>query len=197
MKHHLFGKFSRAIEGGVCDQRTVSIEITLWLLLACITMSLSGCGGGIHRAYYYEDDRYDETKSGGVLPVGPGGQVVNATSVVSEEGSPSIISSEEGYSVENEGRELDPPGPEVWKSDVADWDMTGYEVVTEPGGCKPLVLSITAASFRKPNEPRRSCWNLLWDIPAGVLLDALAAYEVAIKITAPFRGTYAYQMMAK
>ena len=33
-----------AIVGGACNPKIVSIEITLGLLLAGITMSLSGCG---------------------------------------------------------------------------------------------------------------------------------------------------------
>lgn len=36
----------KAIVGSACNPKKVSIGITLWLLLAGITMSLSGCGGG-------------------------------------------------------------------------------------------------------------------------------------------------------
>jgi len=201
----------QAIAGGACDPRIASMEFMLWLLLACITMSLSGCGGGPLRTYYYEDDRYDETKSGGVLLVSPGGQVVDATSVVSQNGYPSI-GSEDGSLAGNEGRKPKPPAPELsppagepaadlpkpdderpsgtlvrtpaWKSDVADWDTSGYEIATGTGGCRPYMLSITVASFAEPNDPslkKRSCWNLLWDIPASFLIDAAMGSLIIMK----------------
>lgn len=177
-----------AIAIGACDPRTISMEITLWLLLAGITMALSGCGGSLHRAYHYEGDRYHETQSGGDRFIGPGGQLANATSVVSVDRSPSINSSKDVSLVENEGGKPDPPSiaPMVEttasKSDVADRDMAGYEIVPETGGCKPFALSITAAAFRTPYEKRHSCWNLLWDIPAGVLLDAFVASLIILKV---------------
>jgi hypothetical protein len=43
----------KAIVGSACNSKIVSIEIMLWLLLAGITMSLSGCGGPA-RTYYYQ-----------------------------------------------------------------------------------------------------------------------------------------------
>jgi hypothetical protein len=146
-------------------------------------MSLTGCGGGLHRTYYYETDRYDETKSGGVLLVSPGEQMVNATSVVNETEIPPIMSSQDWTLVGKEGWKPEPPSHELWKSDPADWDTSGYEVVTEPGGCKPYGLSITMAHLRTPNEPKRSCWNLLWDIPAGLLLDAFVVSLILAKLS--------------
>ncbi|MGH7209001.1 MAG: hypothetical protein ACREIL_06430 [Nitrospiraceae bacterium] len=68
----------QAITGGACDPRIVSMEVTLWLLLACITMSLSGCGGGPPRAYFYESlsgDRFYETTAQKVEQVTDGQQV--------------------------------------------------------------------------------------------------------------------------
>lgn len=257
----------KAIAGSACNPKKVSIGITLWLLLASITMSLSGCGGGPLRAYYFQDDqhyRYYETKSGDVLLVSPGGQVGNATSFVGGQGYPSIVREdkylasgndpkpeppapeisevskakwfpwsirENGHLVWNNGPKPEPPAPEVsevseakwfpwgnfplspptsepaaqlpkpdyeaspsilpmvgtttWKSDVADWDMAGYEIAPETGACKPYALSITAASFfPTPYEPffkKRSCWNVLWDVPVSVLGDALMGALIILK----------------
>jgi hypothetical protein len=223
----------KAIVGSACNPKIVSIEITLWLLLAGITMSLSGCGGGPYRAYYYQDDqhyRYYETKSGDVLLVSPGGQVGNATSFVGGQGYPSIMNEARGSvsgSVSGNGPKPEPPAPEVskakwfpwgnwplsppasepaaqspkpdnerppsslpmvgattWKSDVADWDMASYEIAPETGACKPYALSITAASFSTPYDPffkKRSCWNVLWDVPASLFGDALMGTLIILK----------------
>ena len=43
----------KAIVGSACNSKIVYIEVTLGLLLAGITMSLSGCGGPA-RTYYYQ-----------------------------------------------------------------------------------------------------------------------------------------------
>ena len=109
----------KAILGSACNPKNVSIGISLGLLLAGITMSLSGCGGGPLRAYYYQDDqhyRYYETKSGDVLLVSPDGQVGNATSFVRGHGYPSIVR-EDRYSVSGNGPKPEPPAPE--KSEVS------------------------------------------------------------------------------
>jgi len=264
----------KAIVGSACNPKKVSIGITLWLLLAGITMSLSGCGGGPLRAYYYQDDqhyRYYETKSGEILLVSPGGQVGIATHSVREQGYPSIRSKdedsisdngpqpeppapevsevseaqwfpwsirEEGQLVWNNGPQPEPPASEVsnvskskwfpwgnfplssptskpaaqsskpedeppsfhalsilrtttWKSEMADWDMAGYEIAPETGACKPYALSITASALWTPYDPffkARPCWNVLWDVPASVLGDALAASIIAMRIGLAFRG---------
>lgn len=98
----------KAIPGNAHHSKKVSIAFTLGLLLTGVTLSLSGCSGG-PRAYYQEDDahyRYYETKSHEVLLVSPGGQMVNATSVVTENGYPSLRSNKDGSVVGNEDRKL-------------------------------------------------------------------------------------------
>lgn len=283
----------KAIVGSAYNPKNVSIEISLWLLLVGITISLSGCGGGPLRAYYYQDDqhyRYYETKSGEVLLVSPGGQVGIATSFVGGHGYPSTRSEdthsasvndlkpapepptsegsnvskpkwfpwgnfpleseasqaqwfhgtirEEGQLVWNTGPKPEPPAPEIsnvsdpkwfpwgnwplssptsepaaqspktedeppsfhtlsilgttpWKSDRADWDMAGYEIVPETGACKPFALSATAAALWTPYDPffkKRPCWNMLWDVPVSILGDALVASVIVMRIGLALRG---------
>ena len=75
-------------------------------------------------------------------------------------------------------------GATTWKSDVADWDMASYAIAPETGACKPYALSITAASFSTPYDPffkKRSCWNVLWDVPASLLGDALMGALIILK----------------
>ena len=82
-------------------------------------------------------------------------------------------------------------GTTTWKSDRVDWDMAGYEIAPETGACKPYALSITAASVWTPYAPffkNRSCWNVLWDVPASILGDALVASIIAMRIGLAFRG---------
>jgi hypothetical protein len=113
----------KAIVGSTCNPKKVSIGITLWLLLAGITMSLSGCGGGPLRAYYYQDDqhyRYYETTSGDVLLVSPGGQVGNATHSVREQGYPSIRS-EDRSSASGNDPQPELPAPEISEGSEAQW----------------------------------------------------------------------------
>src|SRR5690348_235067 len=89
--------------GRPSHRERVLIKRTGSLFLATVAMSLIGCGGGHNRVYDYEDHRYHETKSGGVLPVNPGGEVANATSVISMDQFPSMNSSENVSRVWNEG----------------------------------------------------------------------------------------------
>ena len=113
----------KAIVGSACNPKKVSIGITLWLLLAGITVSLSGCGGGPLRAYYYQDDqhyRYYETKSGEVLLVSPGGQVGIATSFVGGQGYPSTRS-EDRHSASGNDPKPEPPPPEISEVSKPRW----------------------------------------------------------------------------
>ena len=283
----------KAIVSNAWNPKNGSIGTTLWLLLVGITISLSGCGGGPLRAYYFQDDqhyRYYETRSGEVLLVSPGGQVAIATNLVGGQGYPSTRSEdrhsasgndpkqesgpaaakvsnvskpkwfpwgnfpleseasqaqwfpgpirEEGQLVWINGPKPELPAPEIsnvsdpkwfpwgnwplssptsepaaqsskpedeppsfhtlsilgtttWKSDRADWDMAGYEIVPETGACKPYALSVTAAAFWTPYDPffkKRACWNTLWDVPASILGDALAASVIVMRIGMALSG---------
>lgn len=213
----------KAIAGHAPHSKKVSIAVTFGLLLTGVAQSLSGCSVG-SRAYYEEDEehfRYYLTKSDQVLLVSPGGHVVNATSVVKENGYPSLRTNkdrsvvgnedrqpglseheipsisetqgppwsirEDGDVVWNHGPKPKPPdktsspqegneplsspageagvlpmvGTTTWKSEVADWDMTDYEITTE--GCKDL--------FHE--RLKHTCWNLLWEVPLIVVNIAL------------------------
>lgn len=170
----------KAIVGSVCNPKIVSIEITLWLLLAGITLSLSGCGSGPLRAYYYQDDqqyRYYETKSGEVLLVSPDGKVGKAIVQAPE---PKV-----GF----------PPftlldvGVVKWNSDTADWNMEGNEIAPETGKCRVNALLWIPWFNRnytdRPYDPffkRRSCWHLMWAIPTWILVDSFFLVAVPVGV---------------
>jgi len=125
----------KAIMGNACNPKIVSIEITLWLLLAGITMSLSGCGGGPLRAYYYQDDqqyRYYETKADEVLLVSPVGKVGNATYRVREKGYPSL--NERGELVWNSGLKPEPAASEIPNVSKPQWLPWGNWPLSQPDG---------------------------------------------------------------
>jgi len=64
--------------------------------------------------------------------------------------------------------------------------MASYEIATETGACKPFALSVTLhAAYPTPYDPffkKRSCWHVLWDVPASLLGDAFVASLIAAKI---------------
>ena len=175
----------KVIGGSAYNPKIVSIEMTLCLLLAGITMSLSGCGGGPLRAYYYQDDqhyRYYETKADEVLLVSPDGKVGNASFLMRRKGYPSI--NEEGQLFWNTRDRSDPfplllVGTTAWNSDVADWDMAEHEIAPETGQCRVNALMwvpwFGESYTDKPHDPffkRRSCWHLVWAIPTWTVVDA-------------------------
>ena len=185
----------KSIMGNACNPKIVSIEITLLLLLAGITMSLSGCGGGPLRAYYYQDDqhyRYYETKADEVLLVSPDGKVGNATYRVRGKGYPSL--NERGELVWNNGLKPEPVtlldvGVVKWNADTADWDMAGYEIAPETGLCRVNALMwipwFNESYADRPHDPfykRRSCWHLVWAIPTWIVVDAFFLVGVPVGV---------------
>ena len=173
-------------------RRKSPLEITLWLLLASITILLSGCGGPL-RAYYYEDDqryRYYETKSDDVLLVSPTGQVGNVSFLVRSKGSPSI--SEDGQLFWNQMGQSEPfpllmVGTTTWNADAADWNMAGYEIAPETGRCRPFALLVLPESYSDhPADnwfKKRSCLNLVWDVPVSILADVFFAVGFLVMLT--------------
>jgi hypothetical protein len=159
----------KAIVGSACNPKIGSIEITLWVLLAGITMSLSGCGSDPLRAYYYQDDqqyRYYEMKSGEVLLVSPNGQVGNATSIVRGGGYPSL--NERGGLVWHKGREPEPLAQEISNVSKPQWfpwgnwplsapDSIPAAQIPRPNNGPPITLSMVGATTWNPDT---ADWNM-------------------------------------
>jgi hypothetical protein len=121
----------KVIGGSAYNPKIVSLEMTLCLLLAGITMSLSGCGP--LRAYYYQDDqhyRYYETKSDEVLLVSPDGKVGNATSLVRGRGYHSL--NERGELVWNSGLKPEPAASEIPNVTNPQWFPWGNWPLSPP-----------------------------------------------------------------
>ena len=67
-----------------------------------------------------------------------------------------------------------------WNEVKQDWDLSGFDIVTETGRCRPITMDLKTPTLlsnpfgefpsKDPSMKRRNCLNLVWEIPLSVII---------------------------
>jgi hypothetical protein len=67
-----------------------------------------------------------------------------------------------------------------WNEVTQDWDLSGFDIASETGRCRPITLNLNTPSLlsnpfgespsKDPSMKRRNCLNLVWEIPLSMII---------------------------
>jgi hypothetical protein len=77
-----------------------------------------------------------------------------------------------------------------WNEVKQDWDLNGFDIVTETGRCRPITMDLKAPTllsnpfgespYKDPSMKRRNCLNLVWEMPLSMIIITPILYSVLV-----------------